>query len=183
MYVDADEMGLRQAQLERNFFIWFKQESELMERKIDILCRGQEKGFCQSFGYLDRTSMGRGFIKNRRAAVELFQVRSSFYGKLFDVVISINNSQLLKLLKFDQREDGESGYLLDYGIFNLCIVNRKFVMISPLKREISCFEDNGQMGLGQAQRERNFHKLIEQWSGLMEGIIDILCRGQEKDLP
>jgi hypothetical protein len=84
------------------------------------------------------------------------------------------------MLKFDQRGDGDNSYLLDCGIFNLCFVDRRFKMISPLEREISCFEGNIKMGLGHAQLERNFHKLIEQWSELMEGIIDILCRGREK---
>jgi hypothetical protein len=69
---------LGQTQLERSFLKLAEQWSELMEIEIDILCRGREKGLRQSFGDLDETSMDRGFIKNKRAAVELFQVKSSF---------------------------------------------------------------------------------------------------------
>jgi hypothetical protein len=46
---------------------------------------------------------------------------------------------------------------------------------------VESFLDN-KIELEQEQLERSFLKLIEQWSELMEEVIDILCRGQEKGL-
>jgi hypothetical protein len=45
-------------QLERSFSMLTEQKSKLMKEVIDIWCRGQEKGVCQSLDNLDGTSLG-----------------------------------------------------------------------------------------------------------------------------
>jgi hypothetical protein len=43
-----NDFELKRTQLERNISDLTERRSELMETKIDVLCRGQEKSFCQS---------------------------------------------------------------------------------------------------------------------------------------
>jgi hypothetical protein len=109
-------------ELERSFFGKLEQISELMEGDIDLLCRGQVISFCQSYEDLDGASMGCGFIENRRAAVELFQAGSDFYGKTFNVIMSIVDSQLLEKLKFNRRRNGEGECCLKCDTLNSCII-------------------------------------------------------------
>jgi hypothetical protein len=115
------EMSCIFVELERSFFGRLEQISEFMEDNVDVLCRGRVISFCQSYEDLNGASMGCGFIENRRAAVELFQAGSDFYGKTFNVIMSIVDSQLLEKLKFIRRRNGEEECFLDCDMFNSCV--------------------------------------------------------------
>jgi hypothetical protein len=147
-----------------------------MEGVIDIWCRGQEEGLCISLKNLNGASMGCGFIKNKRAAVELFQVKLSNYGKPFNVKISVYGSQLLQMLKFSRERNGEVSRYLDCKLINSLILVWKEMLVSLTKNNL----DSGvnMASCVYKQLERNSFGELEQKSELMEDDVDVLCQGR-----
>jgi hypothetical protein len=86
---------------------------------------------------LGGASLGCGFIKNKRAIGELFQIKLSCFGGTFYIATSVMNFQQLEMLKFNRKRNDEGKCWLECSTIDpFCIQVREVMMCLTIKTKV-----------------------------------------------